>query len=121
MSRPQAGASIITLALLSSLLSIQYITGFSIIDPMSNNLLITTANAEFALFITFGLALILGTFFLGPLTNRCGPLPGAVASLNLYPMSSLTSVTHHLPTWFLVCRMVSGFTFVTIIITSILH
>jgi len=117
VTRPQSGISIqnnynvlIALILLSSLLPVQYIGGYSIIDPMSNTLAITTANAESSLFITFGLGLTLGEFFIGPLADKYGRLPIAVICLNLYAISSLICAVHYSPMWFLAFRMVSGFT-----------
>lgn len=101
---------LISLILLSSLLPIQYIGGYSIIDPMSNTLAISTANAESALFITFGLGLTLGEFFLGPLADKYGRLPIVVVCLNLYAISSLVCAIHYSPIWFLIFRTVSGFT-----------
>jgi len=112
---------LIALILLSSLLPIQYVGGFSIVDPMSDALAITTANAESALFITFGLGLTLGEFFLGPLADKYGRLPLAVVCLNCYAISSLICAIHYSPTWFLVFRMISGFAVAAgIIITRVI-
>jgi MFS transporter, DHA1 family, multidrug resistance protein len=107
-----------SLIMMVSLLPTQYIGGYSIIGPMSEELDISKTIATSHMFITFALGLSIGEFIVGPLSDKYGKLPIFIIFLNIYSISSVSCSLFYSEAWFLFFRLISGFTVAAGIIIS---
>ena len=108
----------LSLVMMVSLLPTQYIGGYSIIGPMSDDLNISKTIATSSVFLTFALGLSIGEFIVGPLADKYGKLPIFIIFLNIYSISSVLCSLFYSHAWFLFFRLISGFTVAAGIIIS---